>query len=361
MAGWSWSKYVKNGTKLLPLLIIKTSMDNYWHSISSDHMSSFPSFELEKLQTNADYAIEEFNTLDYRTRPNHCDVHLNLELILKRATRRICLAVLREESVSSHREMMASLLKANFEVHDVTMCDLLEVKTSLDHYRAVIFPRGFSQADTLGSAKGWAANIMLSETLAPQFQTFKQTQGYFFIRDLQWVSINEFNRLDVPDVALLHNKSEWFECRWATLCIASSKAMMLSKLNGSVLGCWVALDDNAKPTDVYPMNPNGAAEGIAGLCSREGRHLAMMPHLERCHAMFKWPYISPASLFPFRIFKDGKCFFVNVVTPNTVTAGSTSHSLIPFINDDRRRRKCIFTPTEEDPLQTTYPSDDAEV
>ncbi|KAL9876253.1 phosphoribosylformylglycinamidine synthase-like [Glossina fuscipes fuscipes] len=99
--------------------------------------------------------------------------------------------------------------------------------------------------------------------------------------------------VDVPDVALLHNKSEWFECRWATLCIASSKAMMLSKLNDSVLGCWVALDDNAKPTDVYPMNPNGAAEGIAGLCSREGRHLAMMPHLERCHAMFKWPYISP--------------------------------------------------------------------
>lgn len=292
------------------------------------------SFELEKLQTNTDCAIEEFNTLDYRTGPKYfCEVDLKPELILKRATRSICVAVLREEGVNSDREMMASLLKANFEVHDVTMSDLLEVKTTLDRYRGVIFPGGFSYADTLGSAKGWAANIMFSEKLSPQFQTFRQRKDTFslgicngcqLMSLIGWVgSFDERTAkqiVDVPDVALLRNKSERFECRWATLRIASSKAMMLRKLSGSVLGCWVAhgegrfsfrtpeilhnlkekqcvtlhyVDDNAKPTEVYPMNPNGSAEGIAGLCSPDGRHLAMMPHPERCHEMFEWPYISP--------------------------------------------------------------------
>ena len=84
------------------------------------------SFELEKLQANADCAIEEYNTLDYRTGPKYqCTVDLGSELVLKRASQSVPVAVLREEGVNSDREMMAVLLKANFEVHDVTMSDLL--------------------------------------------------------------------------------------------------------------------------------------------------------------------------------------------------------------------------------------------
>ena len=36
----------------------------------------------------------------------------------------------------------------------------------------------------------------------------------------------------------------------------------------------------------YPANPNGSDYNVAGLCSADGRHLAMMPHLER--AIFPW-------------------------------------------------------------------------
>lgn len=208
----------------------------------------------------------------------------------------------------------------------------------MDRYRGVVFPGGFSYADTLGSAKGWAANIMFSKLLAPQFQAFKRRKDSFslgicngcqLMSLIGWVGSSGGDEsqtagasgiIDVPDVALLHNRSERFECRWCTLKIADSNAMMLRKLVGSVLGCWIAhgegrfsfrianilqqlksqkcvtmyyVDDNNRPTEVYPMNPNGSIEGIAGLCSPDGRHLALMPHPERCHAMFEWPYVSP--------------------------------------------------------------------
>lgn len=42
------------------------------------------------------------------------------------------------------------------------------------------------------------------------------------------------------------------------------------------------VDDANSPTEAYPFNPNGSPDGIAGLCSEDGRHLAVMPHPERC-------------------------------------------------------------------------------
>lgn len=122
----------------------------------------------------------------------------------------------------------------------------------------------------------------------------------------------------VPDVALLENKSERFECRWTTVKVERSPAVLLTKLIGSVLGCWVAhgegrfsfrtnaiyddikqrdciplryVNDNAQSTEVYPMNPNGSIDGIASVCSLDGRHLAMMPHPERCTQMWQWPFV----------------------------------------------------------------------
>lgn len=126
------------------------------------------------------------------------------------------------------------------------------------------------------------------------------------------------NDQSVPSVALLHNKSGRFECRWSSVRIEASNAMMLRGMKGSVIGCWVAhgegrfsfknenvlrnlrstnsialtyVDDDMNPTEKYPMNPNGSVEGIAGICSSDGRHLALMPHPERCLETFQWPYI----------------------------------------------------------------------
>uniref|UniRef100_A0A0A1X5F9 Phosphoribosylformylglycinamidine synthase n=1 Tax=Zeugodacus cucurbitae TaxID=28588 RepID=A0A0A1X5F9_ZEUCU len=321
------------GHGLNSTVTIKNHSDTILHSDVKTIFQQWErtSFEIEKLQSNPECALEEYNSLNYRSAPKYnCTVDLNEEIRALRATTVVSVAVIREEGVNSDREIMASLMKANFEVHDVTMSDLLCGKTNLDRYRGIIFPGGFSYADTLGSAKGWAANIMFSDLLAPQFEAFKRRQDVFslgvcngcqLMALIGWVgnvTIPNKQVIDMPDVAVLHNKSERFECRWTTIRVEDSISIMLSKLKGSVLGCWIShgegrfsfrnteilnslksnrcvaikyADDMGNATEIYPMNPNGTVDGIAGLCSEDGRHLALMPHPERCSAMFQWPYV----------------------------------------------------------------------
>jgi phosphoribosylformylglycinamidine synthase len=42
--------------------------------------------------------------------------------------------------------------------------------------------------------------------------------------------------------------------------------------------------------DAYPANPNGSPQGVAAICSADGRHLAMMPHPERGIYPWNWPH-----------------------------------------------------------------------
>lgn len=298
------------------------------------------SFELEKLQANVDCAIEEYGTYDYRTGPTY-QCTLNPDEYAKQmpktpSNKDVVVAVIREEGTNGDREMIASLLASKFVVHDVVMTDLLDGKITLDRYRGVVFPGGFSYADTLGSAKGWSASIIYNVALRRQFLHFKNREDTFslgvcngcqLMSLLGWVGVAQPKIGDandgviaVPDVALLENKSERFECRWSTLKIQSSSAIMLKNMKDAVLGCWVAhhegqftfrtkavldtiiekqcaairyVDDTGCATETYPMNPNGSVQGIAALCSMDGRHLAMMPHPERCTKMWQWPYVSP--------------------------------------------------------------------
>lgn len=50
-------------------------------------------------------------------------------------------------------------------------------------------------------------------------------------------------------------------------------------------------DDTNMPTETYPFNPNGSPHGIAALCSKDGRHLALMPHPERCFVKWQLPWM----------------------------------------------------------------------
>lgn len=80
---------------------------------------------------------------------------------------------------------------------------------------------------------------------------------------------------------------------------------MLKSLSGMKLGIWVAhgegkfslpYDENQYhipmkySTNAYPLNPNGSQHSVAAICSADGRHLAMMPHLERSFAPWQWGY-----------------------------------------------------------------------
>ncbi|KAH8413963.1 hypothetical protein KR009_008985 [Drosophila setifemur] len=293
------------------------------------------SFELEKLQANVECAQAEYDSLDFRHAPQYRGIaNLQAELALMRSSTPVRVAVLREEGINSEREMMACLLRANFEVHDVTMSDLLQGNTNLSQYRGLVFPGGFSYADTLGSAKGWAANILYSPHLQLQFEEFRRRKDNFslgicngcqLMALIGFVGSSSITSGKESNVALLHNRSQRFECRWSTVKIPHNRSIMLKSMQDLILGCWVAhgegrfafrekelmflmqaenlitmqyVDDNGKPTEIYPMNPNGSPGGIAGICSPDGRHLALMPHPERCSAMYQWPYVSPGFEVP---------------------------------------------------------------
>ncbi|CAH2236099.1 jg15095, partial [Pararge aegeria aegeria] len=286
------------------------------------------SYQLERLQANSDCIRQEWNGLGGRKGATYTVTFDPSAAVVKSKSVRV--AVLREEGINGDREMIASLMMANFEVYDVTMSDLQAKKITLDAFQGLVFPGGFSYADTLGSAKGWAAGILFSESLSTQFANFKSRNDTFslgvcngcqLMALLGWIDAEETKQVMKTQIFLDHNLSERFECRWSAVKIneRATEDVWFRGMGGSVLGVWVAhgegrftvsdqqilsklrmngqvamqyVDDDGLPTEIYPMNPNGSPEGLAGVRSRDGRHIAMMPHPERC--VLRWQCASPA-------------------------------------------------------------------
>ncbi len=233
-------------------------------------------------------------------------------------------AIIREEGSNGDREMASAFFLAGFEPWDVTVTDLLEARITLDRFRGVVFVGGFSYADVLDSAKGWAASIRFNKKVWDQFEKFYHRSDTFslgvcngcqLMALLGWVPWRGI--ADELQPRFIHNKSGRFESRFSTVKILKSPAIMLNGMENSVLGIWVAhgeglayfpdndlfnecehglapirfVDDESKITEAYPFNPNGSAAGIAGLCSPDGRHLAMMPHPERAVLTWQWGYL----------------------------------------------------------------------
>ncbi|KAH8026895.1 hypothetical protein HPB51_026230 [Rhipicephalus microplus] len=287
------------------------------------------SYKLELHQCDPKCATQERQGLLKRTAPPY-KLTFSLDIPRRNPGKypMMRVAVLREEGVNSDREMAASFYMAGFEAWDITMTDLLEGTVTLDGFRGLVFPGGFSYADVLGSARGWAASLMFHQKLAAQLAAFKSNpltfslgicNGCQLMALLGWVAPYTSSSGSVePGTQLLHNKSGRFECRFSTVKIESSPAVMLKGMEGSILGVWVAhgegrfefrqdalleqleaqqlvgmryVDDEGHATEEYPLNPNGSPRGIAALCSDDGRHLAVMPHPERCSLPWQWAYV----------------------------------------------------------------------
>ncbi|KAM9849326.1 phosphoribosylformylglycinamidine synthase [Aulostomus maculatus] len=283
------------------------------------------SFQLERLQANELCVKQEEEGLARRTQPQF-KVTFDPSKIPIRHQLSVCarVAVIREEGSNGDREMSVSLYMAGFEVWDVTMQDLGSGLLTLDSFRAVVFVGGFSYADVLGSAKGWAASVTYNHKAKVEFDRFRRRgdtlslgvcNGCQLLALLGWVGEGEDGA--ASPVALTTNRSGRFESRFVSVGIQASPSVWLGGMEGSALGVWVAhgeglmqfrssqvldqiisgglaplryLDDQGHPTEEYPLNPNGSPQGIAGLCSRDGRHLAMMPHPERCTLGWQWPW-----------------------------------------------------------------------
>jgi len=104
---------------------------------------------------------------------------------------------------------------------------------------------------------------------------------------------------------MLHNKSQKFESGFINVDIPENHSVMLSSLAGTRLGIWIAHGEGRfnlpegessyyitmkYSNSEYPFNPNGSDFNVAGICSADGRHLAMMPHLERSIYPWNWAY-----------------------------------------------------------------------
>ena len=289
------------------------------------------SYQLERLQVNPECAVEEKKNIYDRGGPKY-------KVTFKPnpppppfskggmgGFKKPSIAIIREEGSNSDREMTSAFYQAGFDVWDVTMTDFLEGKVNLDDFRGIAFVGGFSYADVLDSAKGWAGVIRFNKNIFDQFHRFYQRPNTFslgvcngcqLMALLGWIPWQGIEDRYQP--RFIHNVSGRFESRFSTVKIFPSPSMMLRGMEGSVLGIWVAhgegrayfpkkdildkvekqklapvryVDDKGKITDKYPFNPNGSTNGIAALCSPDGRHLAIMPHPERTFLKWQWAWM----------------------------------------------------------------------
>lgn len=209
-------------------------------------------------------------------------------------------AIIREKGVNGDREMAYALYLAGFDVKDVHMTDLISGRETLEDINMIVFVGGFSNSDVLGSAKGWAGAFMFNETARRTLDRFyarKDTLSLGICNGCQLMA--ELN-LVYPEheqrPRLLHNKSHKFESEFIGVKIFENNSVMLKNMAGMELGIWVAHGEGqfSLPYEedkyhipvkysrhTYPANPNGSDYDVAGLCSADGRHLVMMPHLER--------------------------------------------------------------------------------
>ena len=194
-------------------------------------------------------------------------------------------AIIREKGTNGEREMAYSLYLAGFDVKDVTMTDLVSGRETLDDINMIVFCGGFSNSDVLGSAKGWAGAFLFNPKA-------KETLDRFYARE-DTLSLGVCNgcqlmmelNLIVPEdekrIRMLHNDSHKFESRFLGLTIPTNRSVMFGSLSGSKLGIWVAHGEGKFSLPYAEEHYN-----IVAVASADGRHLAIMPHLER--AIFPW-------------------------------------------------------------------------
>jgi phosphoribosylformylglycinamidine synthase len=246
------------------------------------------------------------------------------------------IGVIRGEGSNSERELAAAFKHAGFQVYDIHMNDLARGKIRLNDMEGIAFAGGFTDSDVLGAGTGWRSMIQYNGNIRKQFEEFYNRQDTFSIgicngcqlmAQLGWID-------GVRKLRLNENESERFESRWSTVRINKirheqqqhgyKQNVFLKNMEGLRFGIWVAhkegrfdymvknvrndgtrnttdqfsydpvmqyIDSDCQPTQHYPENPNGSYKATAALSSKNGRHLAIMPHPERSFLLYQVPFM----------------------------------------------------------------------
>ena len=216
-------------------------------------------------------------------------------------------AVIREKGTNSEREMAYAFWLAGFDVKDVTMTDLISGRETLEDVNVIAFCGGFSNSDVLGSAKGWAGAFLFNPKAKAALDNFyarPDTLSLGVCNGCQlMIELGLINPEHPADkkARMEHNDSHKFESSFVSLTIPTNRSVMFGSLSGFKIGTWVAHGEGkfnlplpedeynvvAKFSyDEYPGNPNGSSYSVAAVASKDGRHLAIMPHPER--TIFPW-------------------------------------------------------------------------
>ncbi len=197
--------------------------------------------------------------------------------------------------------------------------DLISGKINLKDYQIMAFPGGFSYGDDTGAGQALANRII--NNIKDEILEFVQRDtlaiglcnGFQIMTALGMTPALD-SQYGERQVALMSNESTRYICRWVHLEVVSDKCIFTKGIKTLYVpvahgeGNFYTTDENLKrlqdndqvvfkyinedgspANKEYPINPNGAAMDIAGVCDPTGRIMGMMPHPERHMAFCSRP------------------------------------------------------------------------
>jgi phosphoribosylformylglycinamidine synthase len=288
-------------------LVVKNAAGNW--SFDIDHLRDVwfkTSYLLDQKQSGPVKAKERFD--NYKNHVLNYSFPLSFDgkkPIIDPAKPRPKAAVIREKGSNSERELANAMYLAGFDVKDVHMTDLISGRETLEDIQFIGAVGGFSNSDVLGSAKGWAGAFLYNEKAKNALENFfkrEDTLSVGICNGCQlFVELGLINQDHAEKPKMLHNESAKHESGFTSLTIQENNSVMLSTLAGSTLGVWISHGEgkfqlpyaedqynivSKYAYESYPANPNGSDYNTAMMCDQTGRHLVMMPHIER--SLFQW-------------------------------------------------------------------------
>ena len=228
-----------------------------------------------------------------------------------------CIAVIRDEGSNGDKEMCAAFKYVGFDVSNISMNELIKTPQLLRNFRGIAYVGGFSHGDTFGASHGWYISIKNNINLSDEFEKFMFRKDTFSLGVCNGCQLMVKMGIYGSKLKLVENDSKRFESRYSIVQIRNQNNIFFKNMKNMVFGIWVAhgegkfinVDDTiheyqkvlkyVQPTGsdyinidnvTYPYNPNGSQDNLAGLLSLNGRHLALMPHPERCFMEWQLPY-----------------------------------------------------------------------
>jgi phosphoribosylformylglycinamidine synthase len=288
-------------------LTVSNGADNYKFDVDALRDVWYKtSYLLDRKQSGEAKAKERFD--NYKNQPLKFNFPAHFDgkkPIIDPSKPRPKAAILREKGSNSEREVANAMYLAGFDVKDVHMTDLISGRETLEDIQFIGAVGGFSNSDVLGSAKGWAGAFLYNEKARLALENFfnrEDTLSVGICNGCQlFVELGLINKSHEAKPKMLHNDSNKHESVFTSLTVQENNSVMLSSLAGSTIGVWVSHGEGkfefpyeemkyqvvAKyGYEQYPANPNGSHYNVAMMCDDTGRHLVMMPHIER--SLFQW-------------------------------------------------------------------------